>query len=92
MIAASDDGLLRTHDDASALLRYCVTGAKVRIYKRRLQRWDERVLERSRSYEITVQPHGSETIAVIGSYSLPVAAEQLARDARKQVESALAAR
>lgn len=86
MIVATDDGLLRSHDDASALLRYCVTGASVRIYRRHNSR------EKSRSYEITVKPHGRETIAVLGSYSLPVAASQLANDARKQVESALAAR
>lgn len=91
MIQSTDDGVLRTHDDAEQLLRYCVTGAKVRVFKRPLKRWDERVLERGRTYEITVAPHGRETLAVLGSYSLPVRAEQLAMDARKQVESALAA-
>lgn len=92
MITVRDDDVLRSHDEASALLRYCVTGATVRVFRRPLKRIDERVLERSRTYEITVRPHGRETIAVLGSYALPVRAAQLASDARRQVESALAAR
>ena len=87
MLAVSrDDGRVYTHDDAEALLRSAVPGARVEVYRRPYSR------ERSRSYQITVRRHGREDVAVLGSYALPAPAEQLARDARQQVESALAAR
>jgi len=92
VITASDDGMIRSHDDARALLTYTVTGAKVRVWQRAFRYAEDRVLERSRSYEITVRPHGREEVAVLGSYHLPVNANDLARSARQQVESALAAR
>ena len=92
MIVATDDGMVRSHDDALALLTYTVTGAKVRVWQRPLRYAEDRVLERSRSYEITVRPHGREEAAVLGSYHLPINANDLARSARLQVESALAAR
>jgi hypothetical protein len=85
-VTVRDDDVLRTHDEAYALLRYVVTGATVRIYRR------EHGREKSRSYEITVRPHGREDVAVLGSYALPVRAAALASDARTKVESALAAR
>lgn len=84
--------MVRSHDDAKALLTYAVPGAKVRVWQRGLRYAEDRILERSRSYEITVKPHGCEMVAVLGSYSLPIAASDLAQSARKQVESALAAR
>ena len=92
MITSTDDGLVRSHDDALALLTYAVPGATVRVWQRSLRYAEDRVLERSRSYEITVKPHGRDEVAVLGSYSLPIGANDLAHSARKQVESALAAR
>jgi hypothetical protein len=88
MLTSPDDGLVRSHEEARAVLTYAVPGACVSIYRPRLQDVRQHTTERSRAYTITVRRMGREDAAVIGSYTLPVAAERLARHAREQVAKA----
>jgi hypothetical protein len=81
---APDDGLVRTHEDARALLTYAVPGARVDL--RRPAPGTAR--ESTRSYEITIRRHGAPSVCVVGGYSLPAIADRLASHARRQVEDA----
>jgi hypothetical protein len=82
MITAPDDGLVRTHDDARALLAYAVPGARVAFAPQ---------TARSTSYQVTVRRFGEPAICVLGSYTLPAQAAPLAANAREQVDRAMKA-
>lgn len=78
MITATDDGYAHTHDDAQALIRYAVPGARVRFWQPATTRG------RSMSYEITVERWGAKVAPVLGAYTLPAPASQIADHARSQ--------
>lgn len=82
MIMATDDGFVRTHDDASALLQYAVPGARVRTWR---LRDTDKAYEAARGYEVTIARHGAPTLAVLGSYALPARAERLTKSLVDQV-------
>jgi hypothetical protein len=75
---AYDDGYARTHDDAQALIRYAVPGARVRFWK------PETTRGRSMSYEITVERWGRREVPVLGAYTIPAPADAIASNARSQ--------
>lgn len=78
MVTATDDGFARTHDDAQALIRYAVPGARVEFSRVPEAR------EQTRRYTITVTRMGGKTEAVQGMYSLPAMAARLSTNAREQ--------
>lgn len=83
-----DDGWIRTHDDALALLRYAVPGARVGLAPVRLD--SRRTAQAARRYEITVHALGREPVTTGDLYHLPLRAEPLARRAREIADRALA--
>jgi hypothetical protein len=78
MITATDDGWIRTHDEAQALLRYSAIGARVEFSRIAEGR------EQTRRYTITVDRMGGKADAVRGMYSLPVNADRLITNTREQ--------
>lgn len=80
MITAPDDAMVRTHDDAIALLRYAVPGARVETWQ------PPRGRDNARSYSVSLERLGAEPIVVHAAYALPCDANSLARHARGQVE------
>jgi hypothetical protein len=87
LIASTDDGLVRTHDDMKALLTYAVPGATVRVFRPRLKSWAQHQTEASMGYEITIRRGGAEALALVGSYSLstPPTAAGIIANTRRQV-------
>jgi NADPH-dependent 2,4-dienoyl-CoA reductase/sulfur reductase-like enzyme len=79
-VTTTDDGFVRTHEDARRLLRYAVPGARVTF---------EMKTARSCGYEISVRQHGLPDLCVVGSYTLPCLADRIASHARAQVEAGL---
>ena len=79
-------GLCRSHEEARAVLAYAVPGADVSIYRPRLRRWNQKNAESDRAYTITLPFLGRDPVCVMGSYSLPIAAESLAKGAREEVQ------
>lgn len=77
MITADDSPLVRTHDEARAVITHAVPGARVAF---RAQ------TARSCSYEITVRRWGAPSVCVVGGYTLPCLADRIASHAREQVE------
>lgn len=82
MITARDDGFIRTHDDAQALLRYAVPGARIEFTRLKTGR------DQTRGYVISVSRIGSPVVAVEGAYSLPANAAQMAKHTREQADRA----
>ncbi len=81
-----DDGMLRTHDDASALLHYLALGATVEI-RRPLAGYAR---ESTRSYALTLERFGCQPVVTMGTYSLPCPAERLATYLRGELARASA--
>jgi hypothetical protein len=79
-VTATDDGVIRTHDDASAVLRYAVSGAHVAIWK------TPTGTDATRSYEVSISRHGRPLIAVRGAYTCgQLFADELARQVVTEV-------
>lgn len=86
---AADD-YVRSHDDALALLRYAVTGARVRLLPVRDPGTGAAGLA-TRRYEITVERAGRKPVTACDVYALPCHAGTLARAARLAADRALSA-
>ena len=90
MITTSDDGDVRTHDDALSLLRYAGPGARVTtslVY----EPGDLEAAASVRRYEIRVDRVGREPVTTSHVYSLPVCAADLAASARRAADAAMRA-
>ncbi len=84
-VTTPDDGLVRSHEEALALLRYTVLGAQVTVAPiARAKALD--TMCRSARYEITLPGSAPHT----DTYSLPCRAENLARRARTLADEARA--
>lgn len=89
MVTTRDDGLVRTHDEARALLSYSAGGALVEIASVRGHDRDTcDARDATRRYQVTV-PGAAPVVAL---YSLPARAADLARDVREAAASAFASR
>lgn len=71
MITAPDDGVLRTHDDAAALLRAAAPGATVRVLRIRGEG------DKVRRYEVCLDRVGRAPVHQTATYGLPCPAEPL---------------
>jgi hypothetical protein len=87
-VSARDDGIARSHEEVEAVLYYAVPGARVTIRRPHLRAWNQKNTEAERVYEIAIQ-RGSRSHVRSGGYSLPVNANQLARDARNAIAEAM---
>lgn len=88
MITAPDDNVVRSHDDAAALLRYAATGAHVEIYVMRAR---DAAHEASRGYVIALPRLGRPDAVVRASYTLPAPASRLLEQTRRALDAALKA-
>jgi hypothetical protein len=82
--------LVRTHDDARAVLTHAVPGAVVEIYTPRDP--GGRHAERVRAYQLVIKRLGREVVCTTGTYVLPLLASRLADSARQAVDAALTTR
>lgn len=89
-VVATDDGEVRSHEEAAAVLRYAVPGAVVTVRRPRLKTLHERTSERARVYEIALPQLTRQPVVAVGSYALPLPAADLAAHARAEVEKRLA--
>ena len=89
MITATDDRMVRTHDDLLTVLVYAVPGARVRLEPIREDPRPETV-KRTRRLVISLDRAGG-AIDAVDLVSLPVNAERIANRAREVVEAALRA-
>lgn len=90
MITTRDDGLVRTHDEAQALIRDAVPGARVAF--EHIARPDSIGTDaRARRYVVLVERAGFRRVTDGDVYSLPCVAERLARRAREVADLALTA-
>lgn len=85
-----DDGMVRTHDDALALLRAAVPGGEVRVYPV-MQPGDARSAAACRRYEIRLPRLGGYVTSDADLYHLPTAAAPLERRAKVLAETARSA-
>lgn len=81
MIVARDDGFARSHDDARAVIRYAVPGARVRFWRN-----VQSTSERGASYEVALDRLGEAPVVVRAAYALPCRADALANHARAEIE------
>lgn len=90
MTAFLPTDLVRTHDEARALLTYAVLGARVEFHR---VRDDSPHAARARSYQIVLRDaFGREAVCLTDTYVLPLPAARLAQSARDAVEATFHAR
>lgn len=88
MIATcNDDGLVRSHEEAIALLRTTVPGARVEVH--RVAPGDG--AEAARRYVVTLERVGHRPLSLGDVYALPTEAENLADRARTLADKAVRA-
>ena len=86
MITAPDDDLVRTHDEARALLSYAIPGATLRVW--RLPEMDS-AHDRGRGYELSIaRDGGTSGVLAWGAYALPTRASKLVAAAIDQARKA----
>lgn len=76
-LTATDDGMVRTHDDLAALLRYALPGARVRLERLADDPRPETV-RRARRVVLEMERIGG-TVSAVDIVSLPVRADAIAR-------------
>ncbi len=81
-----DPAFVQTPDDAHAILRDAVPGARVSVRRPPMIHWAQGNTDRTRVYDIRVPRLGRNELIVTGSYSLPIEADALAKHARDEVE------
>ena len=81
MIVARDDGFARSHDDARAVIRYAVPGARVRFWRE-----PRTTSERGASYEVALPRLGAAPIVLQAAYALPFNAAALAKMVRDRID------
>jgi hypothetical protein len=76
MITASDNGWVRTHDEAETLLRYSALGATV-VYDPLRRSKNKEAIQRTREFSIVLDSAPSHAINHLDMYTLPVRASHL---------------
>jgi hypothetical protein len=89
VITATDDGLVRTHDEMRELLTYAVPGARVTVEPIVLA-GTTAAMERSRRWRLAVDRIGREPLETVSIYALPCRAQDIAATARRYADEALA--
>lgn len=79
------DGLVRSHEEAAAVLRFSVPGARVAI--ERVRPGDG--AEAARRYVVTLERVGHRPLSLGDVYALPTEAENLADRARTLADKAV---
>lgn len=87
-VTAADDGMVRTHDDAVACLKYAALGARVRIEPVR-EPGSTRTNNSTRRYELLLPCLNGAVVTEGDVYKLPIPAEVLQRRAREVAEHAM---
>ena len=90
LIVARDDGIVRTHDEAAALLDSAAPGALVYLDRRPKPTVRERAYEASRQYSVVLPEARHVTPSTCDVYTLPCRADALARRVRELADAARA--
>jgi hypothetical protein len=84
--------MISRHEDAQALVRGTLLGARVEFAEFRSNRGNADRVGRMRQYRVTFPMRGRRLGEIIGSYELPCDATKIAFDARRVVSDQIVAR